>query len=318
MDALLHDLRLSLRHLFRDPRTSVIIVLCAALAIGLNSSIFNLVHAFVLRPPAVEQPDELVRLYGATSGFDFASLSYPNYADLRDHNAVFSQLAAYSIRPSNLSFDGESEPSNTMLATGNYFATLGITAERGRLFTAEDDQVRSGHPLAVIDHRLWQSRFGGEPNVVGKPVLINGQPFTVIGVVPASFTGNIPGFVIDLWVPMQMQPVIMPSDADWLEARGQGWLSTFGRLAPGVTLEQSQAQLAGLAAQLRENNPSLDDSWRVDVYAGISPIPPNISTMLQASSAVVLVLVFCVLLIACANVASLLLARAEARQKEIS
>ncbi len=318
MDALLQDLRISLRHLIRDPRTSLIIVVCAALAIGLNSSIFNIVHAFVLRPPAVEKPDELVRLYSTYPGFEFASQSYPNYTDLRDNNSVFSDLASYSIRPSNLTVDGEAEQINTMLATGNYFTTLGVAAARGRLFTTADDQVRGGHPVVVIGHRLWQSRFGGDPDVIGKQVLLNGQPFTVTGVVPPTFTGNIPGFVIDLWVPMQMQPVIMPSEDDWLDNRGQGWLSTFARLEPGMTREQAKTHLDKIVGNLREANPEIDEGWNVDVYAGISPIPPNIGSVLLASSAVVMVLVFCVLLIACANVASLLLARAEARQKEIS
>ncbi|MEM7353597.1 MAG: ABC transporter permease [Acidobacteriota bacterium] len=319
MEALWQDLRISLRHLVRDPRTSVVIVLCAALAIGLNSSIFNIAHAFVLRPPAVENPDELVRLYGTTPGFEFASLSYPNYTDLRDGNEVFSDLAAYSIRPSNLTVRGETEQVNTMLATGNYFAALGVEAARGRLFTSEDDQVRGGHPVMVIGHRLWQSHFGGDPEVIGEKVLLNGQPFTVTGIVPRSYAGNIPGFVIDLWVPMQMQPVVMPSESHWLDGRGQGWLSTFARLRPGVTAEQAEAHLDLLTSNLREANPgSINEGWQVAVYPGISPIPPNIGSVLQASSMVGLVLVFCVLLIACANVASLLLARAEARQKEIS
>lgn len=318
MDSLLQDLRISLRHLIRSPRTSSIIVLCAALAIGLNSSIFNIVHAFVLRPPAVEEPDELVRLYSTYPGFQFASLSYPNYADLRDHNQVFSDLAAYAIRPANLTTDGETVQANAMLATGNYFSTLGVAATRGRLFTAEDDRHRGGHPVVVLGHRYWQRRFGGDADVIGKKVLLNGQPFTVIGVLTPDFAGNIPGFVIDLWVPMQMQPVFMPSDADWLDSRGQGWLSTFARLAPGTAREQAKAHLDGLIERLRDDNPDLDEDWSIDVYAGISPIPPNVGSVFQASSAVALVLVFCVLLIACANVASLLLARAEARQKEIS
>ena len=318
MDALLQDLRISLRHLIRDPRTSLVIVLCAALAIGLNSSVFNIAHAFVLRQPAVEKPEELVRLYSASPGFEFASLSYPAYSDLRDHNEAFTDLAAYSIRPSNLTVNGDSQQISMMLATGNYFTALGVAAARGRLFTVEDDRIRGGHPLVAIGHRLWQSRFGGKADVVGEKVLLNGQPFTVSGVVPATFTGNIPGFVIDLWVPMQMQPVVLPNEAGWLDSRGQGWLSTFARLRPGVTLEQAQAHVDGLVGNLRQANPDIDESWRVGIYEGISPIPPNIGSVLEASSLVGLVLVFCVLLIACANVASLLLARAEARQKEIS
>jgi len=318
MDALLQDLRVSLRRCARDPRTSLIIVLCAALAIGLNSSIFNIVHAFVLRSPAVEKPEELVRLYGTYPSTEFTSLSYPNYTDLRDHNEAFSEIAAYSIRPANLTVGGETHLANGMLATGNYFETLGVSAIRGRLFTTADDEVRGGHPLVVIGHQLWQSRFGREERVVGKKVLLNGQPFTVIGVLTPEFTGNIPGFVIDLWVPMQMQPVFLPANTDWLDRRGQSWLSSFARLRPGLTVQQANAQLDGVVGHLREANPEIDEDWSVEAYAGISPIPPNIGSMLKASSWVALVLVFCVLLIACANVASLLLARGEARKREIS
>jgi predicted permease len=308
----------SLRQLVRNPRTSFVIVLCATLAIGLNSAIFNVVHAFVLRAPAVASPNELVRLYSSFPGFDYASLSYPDYADLRERStAAFSELAAYGIRPVNLSVDGETEQVAGILATGNYFAALGVAAARGRVFTADDDRVRGGHPVAVIGDRLWQSRFGAAADVVGRKLLLNGQPFTVIGVVPPEFAGTIPGLVMDLWVPMQMQPAFMPSDADLLERRGSGWLSTFGRLAPGVSAAQAQASLDLAVAELKEAYRG-DEEWSVAVHPGVSQVPPNVGVALEASSVLILVLVFCVLLIACANVASLLLARAEARRKEIS
>ncbi len=319
MDAIFKDLRLSFRQLLRQPKSSFLIVLCAALAIGLNSSIFTLVNAFTLgTPPGIERAGDMVRLLGTYPGFDYASLSYPNYFDLRASSDVFEELAAYAVRPASLTLAGESERIYGTLVTGNYFAALGVEAARGRAFTAADNEKRLGHPVAVISDRLWHNRLGGAPDVLGRTLLLNGQSFTVVGVTPPEFHGTIPGFAQDIYVPIQMQPLFEPAEAEALDNRNAGWLTTIGRLAPGVSHEQAQAGLDLAVARLKQEYPDANEEWGVAVHRGISLFPPQMERPILASSFLILAVVFCVLLIACANVASLLMARGEARQREIS
>ncbi|MEO1087742.1 MAG: ABC transporter permease, partial [Acidobacteriota bacterium] len=190
MDQFFRDLRLASRQVIRRPRTSVLVVLCATLAIGLNATIFSLVSAVAFFEPAAEDPDQLVRLYSTHPGFPHASLSYPNYVDLRDHNEVLTDLAAFSIAAANVSVDGRHERVSTVLATGNYFETLGVQAARGRVFTATDEENRMGHPVAVIGDRFWKTRFGADPDIVGRTILVNSEPITVIGVTPPEWQGT--------------------------------------------------------------------------------------------------------------------------------
>ena len=322
MDDMFRDFRFSIRQILRRPRTSVLVVLCATLAIGLNASVFTLVNAITLREPFVQDPDRLTRLYGTYPGFPLASLSYPNFEDLRrlDRAAdtpAFADMAAYSVMAGNISINGHNERLPTVLATGNYFTTLGVTAAMGRVFGPEDDTTRSGHPVAVIGDRLWRSRFGADPGVVGKTILINSEPFTVVGVTPAKWQGTFPGMVLDLWIPMQMHPVVQPSSQDVLDSRNMGWLMTAARLPDGVQPAQAQARLNVHVAALKEQYPEQNEDWGVDVHAGVSPLPPQVQNGMKMSSWAMLGLVAAVLLIACANVAGLLLARAEERQREI-
>ncbi|MEO1365888.1 MAG: ABC transporter permease, partial [Acidobacteriota bacterium] len=193
------DLRLASRHILRRPRTSVLVVLCATLAIGLNATIFSLVSAVAFFEPAAAEPDRLVRLYSTHPGFPHASLSYPNYVDLRDRNEVLTDLAAFSVTAANVSVDGRHERLPTVLATGNYFETLGVQAARGRVFAASDDLNRMGHPVAVIGDRFWKTRFGADPDIVGRTILVNSEPITIIGVTPPEWRGTFPGLVLDLW-----------------------------------------------------------------------------------------------------------------------
>ena len=322
MDDLLRDIRFSFRQILHRPRTSVLVVICATLAIGLNASVFTLVNAVTLREPFVQDPERLTRLYGTYPGFHLASLSYPNYSDLRDLNQqsdspAFSDIAAYGVLPANVSVDGHHERLPTVVASGNYFSTLGVSAALGRVFGPEEDEIRSGHPVVVIGDRYWRLRFGADPAVVGKKILINSEPFTVIGVTQPQWQGTFPGMILDLWIPLQMQPVLQPAKAGVLDSRGSGWLMTAARLPDGVGLEQAQSRLDVSVAALKEKYPDRNEDWGVDVHAGISPLPPDVKKAIDLSSWAMLGLVGAVLLIACANVAGLLLARAEERQREI-
>ncbi|MCG8455178.1 MAG: ABC transporter permease, partial [Holophagales bacterium] len=317
MDDLFRDFRFGLRQMIRRPRTSVLVVLCASLAIGLNATIFSLVNATVLKPPAIAEPGEMVRLFGTYPGFDFASLSYPNFVDLAERQQAFEDMAAFSVLPSNVAIDGRSERLPAVVVTGAYFSTLGVTASRGRVLGPQDDTTRMGHAVAVISDRLWRTRFGADPGVVGREMTINSQPFTVVGVTPAEWKGTFPGVLLDLWIPIQMQPLLQPSSPGTLDSRGSGWLTTLARLPPGVEPGEAQARLDVAVAGLREAFPDQNEDWAVAVHAGTMPLPPAAGRVLEMASLAMMVLVRCVLLIACANVAGLLLARAEERRREI-
>ncbi|MEM1177911.1 MAG: ABC transporter permease [Acidobacteriota bacterium] len=317
METLLRDIRLAFRHVLRRPRTSVLVVLCATLAIGLNATIFSLVSAVAFFEPAADDPDQLVRLYSSHPGFAYASLSYPNYVDLREQNEVLTDLTAYSVAAANVSVDGRNERLPTVLASGNYFETLGVRAARGRVFTAADDVDRMGHPVAVIGDRFWRTRFGADPDVIGRTMLVNSEPITIIGVTPPEWRGTFPGLVLDLWLPMQMQPLLQPAQPNVLEARGMGWLMSAGRIKPGLDLEQVQAGLDVTSAALAAEYPRFNDTKTVLAVRGVVPFPPSFQRVLEMGSFAMLFLVACVLLIACANIAGLLLARAEERRREI-
>ena len=322
MDDLFRDIRFSLRQIRRRPRISLLVVLCAALAIGLNASVFTLVDAVTLQEPAIDEPERMVRLVSTFPGFDFASFSYPNFRDLKELDAasdspVFENLAVYAVRGTNISIGGENERLTAVLVSGEYFRTLGVEAARGRVLSASDDTTRSGHPVAVISDRLWRSRFGSDPDVVGRSLLVNSEPFTVVGVTPPEWTGNFPGMSLDLYLPLQMQPLLQPSAPHVLDSRGYGWLTTLARLSNGVEITQARARMTAAATTLKETHADANEEWGIGVYPGISPVSPSMQETMEMSSFAMLGLVGAVLLIACANIAGLLLARAEERQKEI-
>ncbi len=314
MDRLLQDLIVSFRRLRSSPGFTVAAILTLALGIGANTTIFSLVNAIVFRSLGVEHQSELAFFNTRTSKAEFPALSYPDFKDYRERNTVFTDMSLYRIAPMSLSRGGgENSRLWGYLVTGNYFQMLGVNAVRGRVINPEDDVKRGGHPVAVISYNCWQRRFGADPNIAGKKVKVNGLDFTVLGVTPAGFVGTELIFTPEIWVPITMVKQIEGSD--WIDERRNGNGFVIGRLKPGVSMKSAELAINTITAQLGREYPEAD--------AGVSIVlsPPGMAgTYLRgaitAFSAVLMVVAGMVLLIACVNLASLLLARAADRRKD--
>ncbi len=309
-----HDLVYTFRRLCSSPGFTAVAILTLALGIGANTTIFSLVNAAVFRPFGVERQNELVSLNIRTSKAEFPVLSYPDYKDYRDQNTVFSGLAMYHPVPVNLSRAGSG---NVRIwgyeVSGNYFDMLGVQPARGRLFHPEDDVKRGGHPVAVISYACWRGTFGGDPEIAGRKVKIGGMDYTIVGVTPASFIGTEMIFSPQIFVPLAMAEQIEQSK--WLDERGNENALVVGRLKPGISPKSAEAAINVIAHELGTKYP------KEEAGVSIALSPPGMGgSFLRGAitgfSAVLMVVAGMVLLIACVNLASLLLARATDRRKE--
>jgi macrolide transport system ATP-binding/permease protein len=318
METLWQDVRVSLRRLRKAPGFTFIAVLSLALGIGANSAIFSLVNTALLRPLPIERPRELAALNAATENGEsqFPVLSYPNYKDFRDRNNTLAGLIYYRMSPVSLSHNGANERVWSYVASGNYFEVLGVRAALGRVFTPEDDKAKGAHPVAVLTHDCWQQRFGGDPQIAGRTVIVNGASFTVIGVTPPGFRGSEIGFRTEMWFPAMMQPQIEPEN-DWLENRDSYNGFVQGRLKPGVTMAQAEANLKTIAADLAREYPK-ENEGRTIVLSPAGLFGNFMRGPVAGFAAVLMGVVGLVLLLACINLANLLLARATERRKEIA
>jgi predicted permease len=325
MESCWQDLRFGVRMLVKQPGFTLIAVLTLALGIGANGVIFSLVQASLLRPLPGVATDGLLYVFSGNPNAPYNNSSYPDYAEFRDRNQAFSGLAAYGGITASLGAEERTELVTGGIVSGNYFDVLGVNAAVGRTLTTADDQAPGAHPVAVISHRLWQRSFGGNANVIGQPVRLNGQSFTVIGVLPAVYKSVLPGRLDDLYVPLMMQPVMRPPrggysgemNSDLLKVRGNRWLTMIGRLKSGVTLEQARASLTPITEQQARDFPNTNSN-RIATLTRASEGDPENRGLLKRVAALLLSIVGIVLLIACANVANLLLVRASARRKEIA
>lgn len=328
------DLRYSLRTLRKSPVFLTVAVLSLAFGVGANTAIFTLINQLILQPLPVKEPDRLVMLagrgkhYGGNNGMD--KLSYPMYSIIRDRNQVFSGMFCTNASVVNATFGGRSELIGADFVSGNYFPVLGIGATAGRVFNASDDLIQGGHPLAVLSEGYWRARFGADPGIIGKQIVINGRALTIIGVSQAGFNGVEPGRAPQIRIPISMIDALPQREYRRLNDDRFRWTEVFGRLKPGITIEGAQAGLQPLFHQI------LNQEVLEPRFAKASPLVKqeflrmwmqvmpgstgrsNLRRMYSKPLFALMGMVGLVLLIACSNLANLLIARASARQKEMA
>jgi predicted permease len=327
------DIRYAFHALWTTPLIACAAILSLALGVGANTAIFTLVDQLLVRALPVKNPGQLVLLNwnGKHRGQTRAanSLSYPLYRDLRDRNQVFSAVICRFGLPLSVSTGSRTERVYGELVSGNYFQGLGIGAAIGHVFTPEDDQVRGGELLAVLSYSYWQNHFGGDPAIVGKNILVNNYSLTIVGVTPPGFDGVEPGSAAEIQIPIAMKKQMTPG-WDNSDDRRTRWVNVFARLKPGVNVQQARASLQPLFHSILEMEvqekyfarfPAAERQKFVTATLDVTPAAGGLSPLrlkFETPLRVLMGTVFVVLLIACANVANLLLARAAARRKEIA
>ena len=318
MGTLFQDLRYGFRMLANAPGFTAVAVLTLALGIGGNATVFSWMRSVLLDPlPGVSDANGLVAVETVMPNGEYHTSSYPDYRDFRDRNHVFSETIGFELAGVDMSVRNDAPPERVwgIIATENYFDVIGVRPAIGRTFHPEPNQALNTDPYIVLGYSLWTRRFGSDPKVLGRTVHINGHPFTVIGVSPRNFYGTITGIDAEYFVPMMMQPEVLPGEN--LEERWPTFVHIVGRLKSGISIAQAQAEMSALAADFQKEYPTAEKNvgvfvtpvWRA--HYGVQDFLRSVLGFLMAVAALVL-------LIACVNVANLLLSRATSREREIA
>jgi predicted permease len=326
LDDLLRDLRYGVRVLAKQPGFTAVAVLALAFGIGVNTAILSAVRGFVLRPLPVDKPEELVAPYWGrkTDAQVWGRFSYPNYVDLREQNKSFSDLCAWSetsagISPGESPGGGEGERAEIVwgeLVSANYFDVMGVRPELGRVFLPEEEQAPNAHPVVVLGHSLWRQRFNADGAILGKTIYLNGHPFSVVGVMPESFLGGAFYLRKGFWAPLTASQKF-GRRAAWKTDRGYALFSLYGRLKPGVTMAQAQADLNLVADNLARLSPLENADTKIQLTTELDGRYEDATRVIRYAGFLALCVSGLVLLLACANVANLMLARAVTRAREI-
>jgi putative ABC transport system permease protein len=302
-EEMFQDLRFGARMLFKTPGFTFVAALTLALGIGANTAIFSVVNAVLLRPLPFPEPERIVRLWEShpPTNLPQFSVAFPTFLDWRNQSQVFTQMAAYREDGFNLQASNETMRVNGARVTVDFFSVLGVMPAAGRVFTTPED-TPGGERVAILSHSFWQQSFGGDPQLVGRQLKVDGQPYTVVGIMPPGF--RFPQDDIALWLPYALNP-----NSD----RGTHFLRVLGRLEPGATLAQARAELEAIAVRLEQAHPDSNKGWRVFTL----PLHEAVSGQMQRPLQVLLGAVLFLLLIGCANVANLLLSRNTMREREL-
>ena len=316
MDNLIKDIRYAIRGLIKRPGFVAVAVITLALGIGANTAIFSLVNTVMLRSLPVERPEEIVSVAVRGKDDTMQAFSHPNFVDYRDQNQVLAGLLIYRFVPLSMSRSGNNERVWGYEVSGNYFDVLGVKPIKGRTFLPEEDRAKLAGPVVVISYDSWQKRFGGDPDLVGKDVLLNNHQFKVIGIAPEGFKGTELIYSPEIWVPTSMMEWVEPG-SNWLDKRSTNNFFGVGRLKPGVNARQAEASLNILAVQLAKQYPDDNEGQSIKIVP-TGFIIPELRGAVVSFTWILMAAVALVLLVTCANLAGLLLARATDRRREIA
>jgi predicted permease len=316
MTDVVQDLRYGARMLRRSPRVSLLAILCLTLGIGANAAVFGWIEGLLLRPfPGVAHQERMYAMVG-TREAERTSVSWPDFLDLQQHSTLVEAFIADSIMGTTLSIGDRAERATGSVVSANYFDAIGVRPILGRGFLPGEDSGRNAHAVTVISYDAWQLRYRGAADIIGRTQVLNGMPFTIIGVTPPGFRGTFVGYQFQFWVPASMEEQFRAGGYK-LEDRGARWIEGFVRLKPGVTQAQAQQELSALASRLEVDYPATNRGQGLRLFP-LSQTPFNQAGNLLPTLQISLAVVVAVLLIACANVSNLLLVRALGRRQEIT
>ena len=317
-DEFVQDLRYGARMLLRAPGFSILAILCLTLGIGTNAAVLSWIEGILIRPyPLVAHQDKMFALGGTTRGVEGGTgISYPDFLDFQKNSTLFESFIVDRITGTSLSVGDRAERASGAIVTANYFDALGVKLLLGRGFRPEEGEGRNAHPVVVISYRAWKDRYGGDSDIIGKTQYMNGVQHTIIGVTPEKYHGTFIGYSFTFWVPTSMQETFDTTGYK-LEDRGARWIEGYAFLKPGVTREQAQAELNSIAQRLEKDFPETNRGKGVQLFP-LWKTPFNQAGNMTSTLAITMAVVFFVLLIACANVSNLLLARSLLRRHEMT